>query len=178
MRFITIFTIWIVALLSSSVFAGDRAITYKTGDMVQGVPVISSLHIESLNAGRHDFYYQAGWRNTGAPIYVPIIVIKGARKGPQFTVTAAIHGDELNGIRVIHKLVAGLNYKKLKGSLLAVPGLNQPGLNDSRRHYVSGGGSGAQTNLNRVVSDKIKGSAGRLYMGGIWRDVLATNTDL
>ena len=39
------------------------------------------------------------------PIYVPVIVVRGAHPGPVIGITAAVHGNELNGIPVIQQVV-------------------------------------------------------------------------
>nr|QQZ49206.1 succinylglutamate desuccinylase/aspartoacylase family protein [Phenylobacterium glaciei] len=36
--------------------------------------------------------------------------------------TAAIHGDELNGVGIIHRLFAGLDAKTMAGAVVAIPG--------------------------------------------------------
>jgi len=40
----------------------------------------------------------------GQPIKVPVIVAKGERVGPVLGITACLHGNELNGIPLIHRL--------------------------------------------------------------------------
>ncbi len=56
----------------------------------------------------------------GQPIRVPILVAKGARSGPVLGLTAAVHGDELNGVAAIHQLLPSIDLRKLRGTIVAV----------------------------------------------------------
>lgn len=74
-----------------------------------------------------------------APLYMPIKVIHGKKAGPCLLITAAIHGDELNGSEIINRLMGLRGLKQLKGTLIAVPVLNVYGL-INRSRYLPGGG--------------------------------------
>ncbi len=64
---------------------------------------------------------------------IPVEVIRGVEKGPVLFISAAIHGDELNGIEIIRKLLKKKFLKKIKGTLILVPIVNVFGvLNKSR----------------------------------------------
>jgi hypothetical protein len=66
-------------------------------------------------------------------ITMPVYVQRGRRKGPVLFVSAAIHGDELNGIEIIGRLIKSRQLKNLRGTLIAVPMVNVFGvLNQSR----------------------------------------------
>lgn len=70
---------------------------------------------------------------THTPVEMPVHVINGRRSGPRLFVTAAIHGDELNGIEIIRRLLRVRLLSRLRGSLIAVPIVNVFGvLNHSR----------------------------------------------
>ena len=59
-----------------------------------------------------------------APMYMPIKVVHGKEAGPTLLVTAAMHGNELNGAEIINRLLKSSQLKKLKGTLIAVPIMN------------------------------------------------------
>ena len=65
---------------------------------------------------------------------VPVEVVRGARPGPTLWLTAAIHGDELNGVEVIRRVLAKLHVEKLRGTLIAVPIVNVFGFNARSRY--------------------------------------------
>jgi len=73
-----------------------------------------------------------------APMYMPIKVIHGKHAGPCLLVTAAMHGNELNGTEIINRLLKLKSLKHLRGTLIAVPVLNVYGL-VNRSRYLPGG---------------------------------------
>ncbi len=73
-----------------------------------------------------------------APLYMPIKVAHGRQSGPCLLVTAAMHGNELNGTEIINRLLNISAMKKLRGTLIAIPVLNVYGL-INRSRYLPGG---------------------------------------
>ncbi|MGD8560025.1 MAG: succinylglutamate desuccinylase/aspartoacylase family protein [Gammaproteobacteria bacterium] len=70
---------------------------------------------------------------THSPISIPIHVINGKRAGARLFVSAAIHGDEINGVEIIHRLLRQKAMKQIRGTLIAVPVVNVHGfINHSR----------------------------------------------
>lgn len=62
-----------------------------------------------------------------ASLYMPIKIIHGKKAGPCLLVTAAIHGDELNGTEILNRLIMMNDLKRLQGTLIAVPVVNVHG---------------------------------------------------
>ncbi|MCB0322709.1 MAG: succinylglutamate desuccinylase/aspartoacylase family protein [Bdellovibrionales bacterium] len=75
---------------------------------------------------------------TGSPLQVPFIVARGKKKGPTVGITAAVHGNELNGIKIIQNVLEDLNLEELRGSVLCAPVVNVPGYNLGRRYFSDG----------------------------------------
>ena len=73
-----------------------------------------------------------------APLYMPIKVVHGKQAGPCLLVTAAMHGDALNGTEIVNRLLKIKALKKLQGTLIAIPVLNVYGL-INRSRYLPGG---------------------------------------
>lgn len=73
-----------------------------------------------------------------APLYMPIKVIHGKEAGPCLLITAAMHGNELNGTEIINRLLEKSSVKRLAGTLIAIPVLNVYGL-INRSRYLPGG---------------------------------------
>ena len=70
---------------------------------------------------------------TSNPVEMPVHVICGKKAGPTLFISAAIHGDELNGIEIIRRLLKSSALRHLRGTLIAVPIVNVFGvLNHSR----------------------------------------------
>jgi predicted deacylase len=94
---------------------------------------------------------------THTPVEMPVQVINGRRSGPRLFVSAAIHGDELNGIEIIRRLLKVRMLDRLRGGLIAVPILNVFGVLNHSRYLPD------RRDLNRSFPGTDKGSlAGRL----------------
>ena len=71
--------------------------------------------------------------HTDTDIAIPVTVMRAKREGPTVFVSAAIHGDELNGIEIIRRLLQQKALKLNMGTLILVPMVNIYGvLNQSR----------------------------------------------
>jgi len=73
-----------------------------------------------------------------APLYMPIKIIHGRQAGPCLLLTAAMHGNELNGTEIINQLLQQKALKRLRGTLIAIPVVNVPGLMN-RTRFLPGG---------------------------------------
>ena len=145
-------------------------------DSVDSVPVVSTLDAASLPAGQvHRRWFRAGETRTNQPWLVPVVVVRGAKPGPRLLVTAGIHGDELNGIAVVHALAA-TDPATLAGTLVLVPGLNTPGLLQGTREFVTDASRGA-ANLNRMLPGKADGGTADRYARALWDGLLRPNAD-
>jgi len=90
-------------------------------------------------------------------ITLPIHVVHGRRTGPTMFVCAAVHGDEINGVEIIRRLLNVKALDSLKGTLLAVPIVNPFGFIQRARYLPD------RRDLNRSFPGTPKGSqAGRL----------------
>ncbi|HPY41763.1 MAG TPA: succinylglutamate desuccinylase/aspartoacylase family protein, partial [Thiolinea sp.] len=61
-------------------------------------------------------------------------VMHGLQPGPRLFISAAIHGDEINGVEIIRRVLSTLSIKEFSGSLLAVPVVNVYGFLDKSRY--------------------------------------------
>ncbi len=61
---------------------------------------------------------------TQTPMNIPVHVINGKKPGPVLLVCAAVHGDEINGVEIIRRLLKMRLLKSLQGTLIAVPIVN------------------------------------------------------
>jgi len=67
-------------------------------------------------------------------IKMPVKVIRGKENGPRLFVCAAIHGDEVNGVEIIKRLLKAKSLKDIKGTLIVVPIVNVVGFNNLSRY--------------------------------------------
>ncbi|MDP5110516.1 MAG: succinylglutamate desuccinylase/aspartoacylase family protein [Rickettsiaceae bacterium] len=84
---------------------------------------------------------------------IPVEVIRGKEDGPIIFISAAIHGDEINGVEVIRRLLARKKLlSNLRGTLIAVPIVNMFGFNRNLRYLPD------RRDLNRVFPGTKSGS--------------------
>ena len=102
----------------------------------------------------------------GEPVRIPVIIARGAKDGPVLGLTAAIHGNELNGIPVIQKLFREIDVEKLHGTIVGVLVVNVPGLLQEQRHFNDG------TDLNRIAPGRSDGSVSEVYINRMIERVL------
>lgn len=86
------------------------------------------------------------------PTNLPMRVIRGRKDGPIVFVSAAIHGDELNGIEIIRRIRKLSILNKLKGTLILVPVVNVYGIMNLSRYLPD------RRDLNRSFPGSIQGS--------------------
>ena len=89
---------------------------------------------------------------TGTSVNMPVSVICGRRPGPVLFVSAAIHGDELNGVEIIRRLLRRRRLSTIRGTLIAVPVVNVHGFLNQSRYLPD------RRDLNRSFPGSPKGS--------------------
>ena len=70
----------------------------------------------------------------GDPVRIPVTVVNGEREGPTLCLTAASHGDELNGIEIVREVAHEWDHSGLRGTLICLPVLNVPGFIAQQRY--------------------------------------------
>ena len=61
---------------------------------------------------------------TGTMIDIPVYVFNSKKPGPTILIQAGLHGDEINGIEIVRRLLAEKKLNIIKGAVIAVPILN------------------------------------------------------
>lgn len=102
---------------------------------------------------------------------MPLQVLCGKSAGPTLFVSAAVHGDELNGVEIIRRLLKRKILRSIRGTLLAVPIVNVHGFLGQSRYLPD------RRDLNRSFPGSPKGSiAARL--AHTFLTEIVTNADL
>ncbi|MGH7127773.1 MAG: succinylglutamate desuccinylase/aspartoacylase family protein [Planctomycetaceae bacterium] len=83
---------------------------------------------------------------------IPVEVVRGARPGPRVWLSAAVHGDELNGVEIIRLVLERLDPQSLRGTVIAVPIVNVYGFIDQSRYLPD------RRDLNRSFPGSPRGS--------------------
>lgn len=97
--------------------------------------------------------WSSGTTFSGEPMPVPVVVIHGARPGRVLCLTGAIHGDELNGIEVIRRVLGAVDPADLAGTLIGVPIVNMAGFSRGSRYLPD------RRDLNRFFPGNPNGSS-------------------
>ncbi|QIO24898.1 succinylglutamate desuccinylase/aspartoacylase family protein [Haloarcula sp. JP-L23] len=80
------------------------------------------------------FRYAVGTTFHDDPIEIPVTVINGEQAGPTVFLTAAVHGDELNGIKIIQEVADHYEPEDIHGALVCLHVLNVPGFLAQQRY--------------------------------------------
>ncbi|NEO28209.1 MAG: succinylglutamate desuccinylase/aspartoacylase family protein, partial [Kamptonema sp. SIO4C4] len=89
---------------------------------------------------------------TQTQISLPVTVIHGKEDGATLWLSAAIHGDEINGVEIIRQVVQQVQPKTLRGTIIAVPIVNIFGFLEQSRYLPD------RRDLNRCFPGSANGS--------------------
>ena len=115
------------------------------------------LDIGSLPRGTTRLLVELVGDGLSMGLRVPCLVARGNRPGGVFGLTAGLHGNELNGIPVIHEVFNRLDPDELRGTVVGVICANVPGLHMQQREFNDG------TDLNRIMPGNERGGAAQVY---------------
>jgi len=176
------------ALATLAVCASTISATNFTGDILNGVPVIRNLDLADVPPQSIQRYYlRVGELNGGHPVHIPVMVARGTPEslatGKKLSLSAAIHGDELNGVRVVQRIFAQLESQvaTLNGTVIALPTVNPMGIYLNQRNYFTAGASGFFTNVNRVFPGTAAsegGSGPQVLAYDIWNYIWGNGTQV
>lgn len=116
------------------------------------------ISVDDFETGtRSDFWLPMYQKASSALVQAPFIVLRGELPGPTLGVTAAVHGNELNGIRIIHQMLKDIDLTKLRGNLVCAPIVNVPAYNAGTRRFPDG------LDLNHLFPGRKEGQAAEQY---------------
>ncbi|MFB6122923.1 MAG: succinylglutamate desuccinylase/aspartoacylase family protein [Haloferacaceae archaeon] len=98
----------------------DGAFTYNGGKVSPG-------ETQNIRYGISETYL-------GDPVRIPVTIVNGEQTGPTVFLSAAAHGDELNGIEVVREVAFDWDLSDLAGTLVCMPVLNVPGFLAQERY--------------------------------------------
>ena len=103
----------------------------------------------------------------GVAVSTPVLVINGASPGPTLCLTAAVHGDELNGVEMVRRVLHDINPQKLSGAIIGVPIVNVQGFRRGSRYLPD------RRDLNRYFPGNDTGSAAARIAHSFFTNVVA-----
>lgn len=83
---------------------------------------------------------------------MPVAILHGKTPGPTMWVSGAIHGDELNGVAIVRRLLREIDLTALRGTVIAVPIVNVFAVTGGSRYLPDG------RDLNRSFPGSARGS--------------------
>jgi len=131
--------------------------------IINDIPLIKELQVSKIPKGTISRYWlHLVTDGMGVPIRIPVIVARGIKKGKVLGLTAAVHGNELNGISVIQRIFTEINVQELTGTIVGIPVVNIPSLVRKKRTFIDG------KDLNHIMPGKPEGNVSEVYA---WRFV-------
>lgn len=102
---------------------------------------------------------------SGMTLRIPIHVRRGEQEGPVVFISAALHGDEINGTGAVRSLLMDPSFHVMRGSVILVPVLNMPGFDrhsrylpdrrDLNRCFPGSAAGSLASRLGKVIFDEI-----------------------
>lgn len=132
---------------------GDEPFTYDGGAVAPG---------ETAN-----IRYTVSETYLGDPIRLPVTIINGPEPGPTACLTAASHGDELNGVEVVRTVAQEWDLTDLHGAVICLPVLNVPGFLAQHRYLPI-----LDRDLNRSFPGDETGTSARRIAHRIFRNFI------
>ena len=119
---------------------------------------ITSLDLDKFERGKlHKVWFNLITDPLGEPISLPLLIGRGTNPGPVLGLTAAVHGNELNGIPVIQRLFKEIADEKVSGTVIGIPVVNVPSFKRKQRRFVDG------VDLNHIMPGKAQSNVSNVY---------------
>lgn len=107
---------------------------------------------EILPGCSHDVSLPISESYSSMTVEIQLHIQRAKEDGPVVFVTAALHGDEINGTGTIHQLILDEDFRLLKGSVILVPVLNLLAFDRHSRYLPD------RRDLNRSFPGSVEGS--------------------
>ncbi len=95
-----------------------------------------------------------------------VLVLNGVKTGPTLCLTAAVHGDELNGIEIVRRVLYNIDPETLSGAVIGVPIVNLQGFRRSSRYLPD------RRDLNRFFPGNPGGSSAARIAHSFFTEVI------
>ena len=114
------------------------------------------------------FRYDAATTYHGDAVELPVTVINGDEEGPTIFLSAAVHGDELNGVKVIQEVADAYDPADIHGTIVCLHVLNVPGFLAQRRYVPI-----SDEDLNRSFPGNERGTTAKRFANVIYEEFIA-----
>lgn len=121
-------------------------------------PVFDEISINNFPEDSINYFWLNLTNNgLGQPVQLPIMLARGIKAGKTIGLTAAVHGNELNGISVIQRVFNGLDTSQLTGTIIGIPVVNIPAFEAGIRFFTDG------ADINRIMPGRLGGNVSEVY---------------
>ncbi|MEZ4290174.1 MAG: succinylglutamate desuccinylase/aspartoacylase family protein [Myxococcota bacterium] len=103
---------------------------------------------------------------SGTMVVTPVFVVHGSRKGPRVCVIGGIHGDEVNGVEVVRRMLKLLDPVSMRGTIVGVPIANLTAFRRGSRYLPD------RRDLNRYFPGRPTGSSASRIAHGLFTNVV------
>lgn len=97
-------------------------------------PVPFRYDAEVTPGEKRHIRYEIGETYLGDPVSIPVTIINGEHGGPTIFLTAAIHGDELNGVKVVQEIADQYSPRDVHGTIVCIHVANIPAYQAQQRY--------------------------------------------
>ncbi len=104
---------------------------------------------------------------SGMTVRIPLHICRGQEDGPVVFVTAALHGDEINGTGAIRQLIQDENFQLIKGSVILIPVLNLLAFDRHSRYLPD------RRDLNRCFPGSPTGSLASRMANTVFQEIVS-----
>ncbi|MDJ0917995.1 MAG: succinylglutamate desuccinylase/aspartoacylase family protein [Woeseiaceae bacterium] len=126
--------------------------------------VLLNTTVQVATAARLSWSPAQSFEGIAAP--TPVLVVNGAKPGPTVCLTAAVHGDELNGIEIVRRVLYDLDPERLSGAVIGVPIVNLQGFRRGSRYLPD------RRDLNRFFPGNPRGSSASRIAHSFFNEVI------
>ena len=103
----------------------------------------------------------------GVSTETPVLIVNGSQPGPTVCLTAAIHGDELNGIEMVRQVIHELEPDTLSGAVIGIPIVNLQGFRRGSRYLPD------RRDLNRYFPGNPQGSSASRIAHSLFTEIVS-----
>ena len=113
------------------------------------------------------FNWQLESAMAGLAIPTPVLVAHGRKRGPTLCLVAAVHGDELNGVEIVRRIMFDLSLNNLAGTVVGLPIANAFGFLRGSRYLPD------RRDLNRYFPGTVDGSMASRFAHALFTEVIS-----
>jgi predicted deacylase len=140
----------VLALLPAALLGLVQPASSAPGNAAWGAIEVLGRSVAPGETARMPFLL--GTSFVGSFLDTLVVVVRGAKPGPTLCITGGIHGDEINGVEIAHRIYSGIAGDQVAGTLLVIPAVNAHGFRTGSRYLAD------RRDLNRAFPGSATGS--------------------